>query len=373
MPPGLVRVSAAGILASDTDGQVLTSRFGLINWETPAPIIGMSAPWGDGSDGDYVIAGAEILFTEQYYDTVSFGPAGVVDTASVVLRCLTLDLRGAQAGAIVVSSDPMDGGDGFVAPGTAGPGPTLSSATLGGGWPGAIGGEPVSDGPDAGAGFNAASGGSCGNGGTGGIGGDSATQFGGNSVAPDLRRILRYQEDPLGYAVGGGLYLIGGGSGGAGGAGSATRAGGGGGGGDGVIWIVAREIIVDATTAAGAISSRGGNGGNGGATAAALAAGAGGAGGGAAGWIYLVYQTITGTRAGVIETTGGNGGNGGDGGAGGVGGDGGAGGGAGSVTLVNMTTAVVTDGRGAAGAPGGAAVGNVGGAGGAGAVYQVGL
>src|SRR3990170_4525370 len=173
----------------------------------------VGAPWGDGSDGDLSVVGAEVLFNERYYDTVSFGPAGVLETASLVLRCLTLDLRGAQAGAIVVSSTDLDGGNGGLGAGLAGSPPALSEGTLGGGGAGAAGGAPGADGANADAGDTPAAGGTCGNGG------------------------------------------------------------------DGVIWIAAQTILLDATTAAGAIRVLGGSGGGGGA-AGAGADGAGGGGGG---------------------------------------------------------------------------------------------
>mgnify|MGYP000264171422 CR=1 FL=1 len=382
---GVERVSPAGIIASDTDGQVLTSRDRKLDWETPAGAV-VPGPWGDGQDGDLHLSEPYGFSQERSYGTISFEAGGALQAQGFPIRCQVLDLRNTDASAIrMYLGIEKDGTAGAGAvPGTAGegaqpypPAAEIFEAMLGGGGDGGAGGALGNDGADAATTLEGAA--ATGNGGEGGFGGDdgSGSQFGGDVLTPRQRPVVRYEEALLGYYEGSaspyGRAPIGGGGGGGGGGSSAAACGGGAGGGGGCVAIYAGTIIVDATTGVGAINVRGGNAGDGSAGAAPNDDGAGGGGGGGGGWVYVVHGGVTGYKASAIIADGGTGGDGGDGVGTGTGGMGGYGGQSGRVTIVDLSAGTAVDAVPVDGQEGAAGVGTVGGAGGAGGAQRVNL
>lgn len=367
-PSGVLANIPMTDLAPGSPGAVVrTTQSGIVAWSS-SPVVN---PWGTAEDGDLlVVAPATLLNYEQCFGTVSFGALGTLDLSGNPLRCQTLDLRGAPAGAIAAVGTAgmggvlgVGGGQGLAAP-LGGFGWVHGGGSDGGGGGGGGFGGIASAMPFVGGSFWHATGT------LGGAGGNSVTQAGGPITAPDgLRRFPYITADFLNpvNAIHGAFLPIGGGTGGGGGAGDAATAGGGGGAGGGIVAVFARNIIVDATTPVGVVSVLGTAGGPG-ETIGGAFDGGGGGGGGSGGWIYLVYETITGTAPNALFASGGAGANGGDGGAGRVGGFGGAGGAGGRITLIDAWNGTVAEHVGPAGGASGAPVGNVGGAGGAGGI-----
>ena len=347
-------------------GQVFESLpSGLSGWNTRAHL---PTPWGDGSNGDLVVAPGTVLGPNMLYDTVSFAAGGTLNLLGSILRCLTLDLSGAGAGAIFSNGGP--GIIGVAGVGGAGGIPNGVNVT-----------NDVCSGADGGAGGNAGaaaangaavcfgySGSDLGNGQNGADGGANVNAFGTGTVLV----FKRYNTLPCNYLevnALGAVGLPGGGGGGGGGGSSAVSAGGGGGAGGSAVVIYAQNIITNVATAAGAIQALGGAGGDGETTAVPAAAGGSGGGGGSGGWVVVAYQSVTGVATpNLISATGAAGGDGGDGGAGGAGGAGGDGGPGGRILLFDCQIGSFSETTGAAGAAGAAPVGAVGGLGGAGGV-----
>ena len=370
-PSGILVTLDPADVTPGTPGQELaTDPAGNVVWASPQPAV---PPWTSVEDGNLVVAPGTLLLEEGWFGTVSFAAGGTLDLNGFALHCRTLDLRNTVAGAIrCIGTAGAAGAAGLGGAGGLSHQVAANYTMLQGGTPGGQGGDAGFDGTGGGGITFGPWGGITGNGGNGGAGGDSATQIGAPVTVMQRQRmpyLVSQFRGPAIFAVG--VPNLGGASGGGGGGGSATVGGGGGGGGAGVCAIFARNIIVDATTPAGAIDLTGQPAGAGETTAAALANGGGGGAGGGGGWLYLAYWTITGTLAGVAILSGGAGAVGGDGGAGGAGGDGGDGGSAGRVTRVDLANGTVTDVAGPVGVAGTAAVGAVGGAGGAGGLLVV--
>jgi hypothetical protein len=306
--------------------------------------------FGDGSDGDVTISsGTTTLTRDMFYNNLTISGTGILDCARYrVFVKNVLNIENASANSLVPTSVSGNGGNASGATNGSAPAGTGGN-TIGGvvtpvaGVTGTTGaGSNGNNATTAGAAFNGGLAGSSWSGGapalgTGGTGGSSSSNGDNLILRPEIN-FLR------------GNTLIGGGcssaSGGAG-SGDGANAGGGSGGGSrggAILGIWAREIKRGASTASGAISSRGGNGGNGGNGVGGNAGGGAGSGGGGGGWVYIVYATLSGSTAtNCINVSGGNGGNGGNGAGTGRGGNGGQGGAGGRITLINVTTGVVTE------------------------------
>lgn len=133
------------------------------------------------------------------------------------------------------------------------------------------------------------------------------------------------------------------GPGGSSGAGDGTGSGGGGGAGGcpaPILALFAHTIARGTNSTAGIISAKGGNGGAGASGNSGTGTnhgGGGGGSGGGGGWIYLIYQTLTGsTITNCLDATGGGGGAGANGLGTGVGGDSGQPGGGGRIQVFNI-------------------------------------
>lgn len=346
------------------------------------------ALWGSGTDGDVPVTGTVNLARDMHYNVLGpFTGSAALNPNDAVIRCQTLDMRGAVIGAI---SSPIVNGNAGAANGTGGAAPSGANVptvgrTLGGAFRSIVGGAGgTGAGTAAGAATaqpgvtRVASGGTTGGTGSGGAGGAGAT--GDQTVF--MNRLDKLVTEPLlsfvtdasaqreGIVMGGRA----GGSGGGGG-GDGTAGGGGGSGGNAglPIFIYARRILTDALTSAACIRSNGGNGGNGGTPAAGNRGGGGAGAGGGGGPIYIAYEEMIGPEVpGAITAAGGTGGTGGSGTGTGTGANGAAGGPGGEIYLINVTTGVVGGTYAAAvttstaGSAGTAASGTTGGAGGAG-------
>jgi hypothetical protein len=366
-------------LTPGANGQIVATFGSNTIWASSVP--GVVPPWGTGADGNLVVAPGSQLTLPHCYDVVSFAPGGTLESWGFVLRCMVLDLRNTIPGAIFAiggAGQPGAGGMG----GAAGDGcpvlgatpyPVPIGAMFQGGTPGGQGGLAGFAGANGNAYTLGQAPGLCGNGGAGGDGGDS-TNPGGQGFPPFQCPRPYVTDNFVGMSAPGAfLNLIGGGGGGAGGGGSAVCAGGGGGGGAGIVAIVAGQIIVDATTAVGAIRLTGGAGGQGEFAANPGDSGGGAGAGAGGGWLYWIVGAVVGHATAVAVLNGGDGSNGGDGVGAGLGGDGGDGGHAGRITFINCTTGVVNETLGPAGTAGGTHVGSVGGAIGVGGVLTLSL
>lgn len=304
--------------------------------------------FGDGSDGDVTVTSSITLTRDMYYNNLTLGAGGSIATAGFrIFAAGTLDLTAAAAGAIAVL--PTAGNTGNAISTTAGV-PANAGASLGG-WAasGTGGGGTATVGTQGGASTSptVANGGSSGAGGKGGSGSGGAGGASRAGTAPAGALILRR----LAVDLLRGATLISGGASGPGGSGSggdgttSGTAGGSGGSGGAVLGIFANNITTGGSTVATTIRANGGRGGNGRVvTNGGNTGGAGAGSGGGGGWIYIVYQTKTGSAVtGLLAVDGGDGGNGGPGAGTGIGGDGGQGGGCGRITLVNLGAGTISE------------------------------
>jgi hypothetical protein len=286
------------------------------------------AIYGDGSDGDVVIAVDTSLARDMFYDNLTVNAGVTLNTNGFRVFCKT----GVKNFGII-SHDGNTGGNGGNAAAGAGGAPGTAATiintgtlvttkpTAGAGVIGANG--PAAGGTGVAAGTNPV----CslgGAGGAGGAGGDVITPNpfalgpGGNAgtvTAPTAPNglfnaapmaVLMKVLDPTVIRVNGGASGGGGGSGAAGPDANTTSGGGGGGGTGGGIVVVCAKNIDNST---GIIRANGGAGGNAGAGflngVNRCTAGSGGGGGGGGGVVVLVYSTLT---AGTEEAVGGAGG-----------------------------------------------------------------
>lgn len=242
--------------------------------------------FGDGGDGDAVLAAPLTLARDIFYnslDTQGFA----VDTAG---------FRMFVRGNLTVRAGTVLGRPGNAAAAEVA-GAALAAASLGGSVAGGNGGV------NAGNAGNAIIDSLGGSGGIGGVAGGGAAGAAGVATpipaTTMLPRALPTAVTMLAYETAGAIDdLLGGGGGGGGAGDGAADEGGGGGGGGGVVMIAARNINIEAT---GIISAAGGAGADG--TGAADCAGGGGGGGGI---ISLVYENLA--NAGTITAAGGAGG-----------------------------------------------------------------
>jgi len=346
---------------------ILRSVGGIPSWQEE----NLMQDIGDGSDGSPTLTGSLTAPDNLYYEVLTLGLGGILNTDAYILYAKTLDLRNAGVGAIARNGNNGANTGGTTAAGAGGAAFTARVlATNAGGGAGAVG--------TAGAGVQGNSGGvvAVGNGGAGGASGTSgaggtgiaANGISGGTVTTNMHfGRFEYQFLRGATQVGGGAGGRGGNCGGGDGT-NASRGGPGGGAGGAVLVIIAGEIITGPSTPAGVIQARGGNGGSNTVPPnAGNVGGASGAGGGGGGYCYIAYVKKTGpVVTNLINCSGGNGGNGGDGFGTGTGGQGGAGGTGGKIQLFNITTGVGTLTVGSAGSLGSAASGITGGLGGQG-------
>ena len=342
--------------------------------------------FGDGNSGtDITItsSGSALTLTSDLYCrnlTIS-GTGYIITNGWSIYVSDVLDISNAQAGAI---QTPVYNGNNAVQPngGIAASYNTGMINTVGGGGSSAAG---ANAGTGIGANGSAADstssffdGGHGGNGGQGGIG-TNAGGYGGQAGTLTPLLVRRYNDN----LIFGSTYISGGSGGSGGGAAggngaSSGGAGGGGGVGGGVIAIYARIINRSGSTAAGAITAKGGTGGNGStsATSGNLGGGAGGGGGGG-GWVYIAYQALMGTTAtnclDASSGVGGAGANASTGATTAVGGQGGVSGDGGRITVINLSQNTTTETVGSAGNIPSYPGGTTGSAGGAAVVTQANL
>jgi hypothetical protein len=325
--------------------------------------------FGSGQDGNATIASSTTTLTRDfYYDTLTLGVSGVINTSGWRLFCKTLVLSGSGAnvnnnGAVGSAAPSGTGGTlgagaaggGFTATGQSGTTGANGAATSAGATATAVATLAVSTHPNVP--------------GASGKGGNTALRAGGaagatntvtnikfTSTIPFIDTLLRITTQVNGGAGGRG------GSSGASDVATAGRGGGGGGGGGGSVVVFAKTINVTNGIAP-VFSARGGAGGAGAATSTADVAGGGGGSGGSGGYVIIVYSEIIGSLTDAINVSGGNGGDGGSGGTSGAaitGGNGGGSGGGGRIVLINVTTGTVTHVLGSNGAAGASATGTAG-------------
>ena len=251
--------------------------------------------FGDGSDGNAVIAVNTVLTRHMYYDnlTVNAGVTLTTNGYAVFVRgTATID------GTVEVGNtiDAVGGINGSFPPGVYG----------GAFWSSVPGQQPQGgSGQIALVGATAAS--ASGAGGSGGNSGAIGVTFGaGGTLTPDLNvpfrhpmGLLPFTLAPTNNTPGLSVYFnLTGGCSGGGGPGQGGGQGGGGGTGGGVLLFYAATIAISAT---GVLSARGGNGGD-----AALAGDGGGGGGGGGGLIARMYNSLT--NLGAFDVSGGAGG-----------------------------------------------------------------
>lgn len=306
--------------------------------------------FGSGADGNATISAPLSLTRDMYYGDLTISAGAAITTNGYrVFVSGTLDISAAPASWIVANGNNASGTVGGLA---------STSNNIGGGSAGAS-----SPGTANTTGIAGTPGDTGGNGGNGGRSGGTATTGGTTTSTGQL--IKRWAVDFLK-----GIALLLGGSGGTSGTTGSGGGSGGGGGGGGIIYIAARTIARGTSTQAGGIVANGGNGGN--ATVTALTNGSGGGGGGGGGWVYVVYNTITGSSINNhIRASGGTGGNGAN--AGTTGGTGGTGGAGGRISILSMIDGSISETAGSAGTAGSANSGASGGAGGAGNTFQAAL
>ena len=328
--------------------------------------------YGDGSDGDLVVTGDELLpvFGRNYFFNdvtinagASLAPLGLYsDNDALAYQIFikgTLTINGAleldgENGKDAVgrleggNTRPMESAAIFIDDGAVG----IAHWGRNGGDGGNAANVPQ-DGSSYYTGSGAyIAGGLGGNGGDGGSGGGvggehsqagqgayyEAQFFPLRSLHLDLNQIRAFGDGWFGNfwdcVIGGGNAGKGGGGGGFTGSGE----GGGGGGGavsGGFIWVAARNVVINT---GGRISANGGNGGNGddGVAGDGLGGGGGGGGAGGGGCVYLIHDSLT--NNGDIEVNGGTKGAGGAGDGGGAAGADGLDGAVGRIYLLNMLT-----------------------------------
>lgn len=321
--------------------------------------------FGDGTDGDLVCTSTTALTTNKFYRNLTIGAGCSLSTTSMIFVAGVLDLSAAPACGITGTSTAGANASGTTG-GTVGTAivtgkewsspPTSGTAGVNGGTTTGTQGTTPSVTVRAQGGAAGASG--AGGAGTSGAGGANRPLLPTAELAPTYRLMA----PPLrgGNSLGGGVSGPSGGSGG----GDGTAGGGSGPGGIGgsVIYVAARAITRTASTAAGAICSKGTVGGNGGTPAGGSRGSGGGGGGGGGGWIVITYGGLTGvTATNALDVSGGAGGSAGTPTGAGVSGDGGQGGGGGSIDVFNVgagtgthVVATALGGTAASGATGGA-------------------
>jgi len=295
--------------------------------------------YGDGSDGSVAIGGNTTLVRTMYYDNLSIGGAGILNTGGFkifVRNALTVNGSINRNGNVGSNTVLSTGG----AAGAA-----LASADLGGGGKGSAGANGATAvGAIAAAVVATTPSLISGTGGGGGAGGAaSAGSPAGGATGAGTANIFRPIRD-LKTDLNLGIVVALGGSGGRGGSSGGGAGGNGGGGGGGasggaVVAIFAKNINIAVT---GSIRSLGGNGGNASAGIGNNAGGGGGGGGGCGGAVYMVFDTLT--NLGSISAAGGTGGTGGLGLGTGLPGVSGTAGSAGRIqqyNLINKTLTVV--------------------------------
>lgn len=247
--------------------------------------------YGDGSDGDVVIAsGTTTLTRSMYYDDLTIDAGAVLDTdgfIAYVKGTLTINGTYRRNG---VSATGVTGG---VAPSAARPIDTSDSGGAGGAGggngtnPGAVAFVPLGYTTTGGAGGSSSTR-------TGGAGGTSTVQA---ASTGSIRNSILMSMMAFAARGAAGFDFVRSGPGGGGGAGSATQAGGGGGSGCPPNLIIANAVVNN-----GVIESKGGNG------FSAVNTDAAGGGGGGGGLVCIITESYTGS--GTVDLSGGTGGNG---------------------------------------------------------------
>lgn len=311
--------------------------------------------YGEGSDGDLVVSGNEILPTERnyFFNDLTINEGAILMPYSNAYSYVTFQQIFVNGTLTVNGTLHLNGDDG--SPGVAGIGgagglmngeeinPGDGGAFQQGGdggdgevpevSPPADGDYPLADGQYSGGGL----GGDGGDGGGPG-GGSGATTF--NYQFQRLRSLFLniHTMNPSlnSCVVGGGSGGRGGGGGGAAGGDAIGGGGGGGGAAGGLVWIAARNVIIGEN---GEISANGGVGGDGAdgddGVSGDDAGGGGAGGGGGGGVVYLIHNTLI--QEGEINVKGGVAGTPGAGAQGGTSGDAGQDGAEGNIYLLNMS------------------------------------
>jgi hypothetical protein len=294
-----MRVLRSGFTTAGTP----TVQVGAANDPTSGASAGsMFNYFGDGSDGDVVLAAPLTLTRDMYYNTLDTATFAV-DLAG--FRLFVRNTLTMGAGSIMQNN----GDDGVAgAAGAGGAGGTLTAGGAGGAGGVDVVGVAAAD-ATAGAHRAAVDGGEGGTGeaGAGGDGGTS-TALTATQTRPDTlpEAVLMRAFGPTPVAMTPGV----GGGGGSGDTGTGT--GGGGGGGGGMVMIAARIIVMNATAA---IQANGGDGAN------AVSGNSGGGGGGSGGAVSVIFSSFpalaqavaSGGAGGTLLGTGTNGVAGGDG------------------------------------------------------------
>ncbi len=349
------RVRRQGLKAHLNDGTEYVLGAGLTNsdWQ----FVNYASPFttlaviGAGFDGNVTISsGVTTLTRDMFYNNLTVSGTGQLNTAGYrVFVAGILDLTSAPAGAIVNNGTNGNNAVADVAGALAAGAPFNS---LGGSLASTVG---ASGGTGVGSQASIPTQQICNGGAAGasGVAGAGSSGSGGNfrsSVSPSSPTpTYRWQADFFRVNSSGVSPLSGGctGPSGSSGAGDGTNKGGGGasaGTGAGHLFLSVNTLNRSASTAVGAIQSKGGNGANGGTAASGNSGGGSGSPGGGGGWIYIFYVALNGASAtNMIDGSGGNGGNGGNGVGTGIGGQGGQGGASGRITLGNLTTGVITE------------------------------
>lgn len=347
------------ILSKGTAGQVLTSTGTSTLWAAPTASTPNTNWFGDGSDGDVVIAATTTLTRDMYYNNLTINTGVAVQTAGYAVY-----VKGTltQVGTGYFNNKGSNGGNGGnggngsgSTPGTAGTAGTAGtggsgatfSAGLNGraGGPGGVGGyspehpsAPAaasngsstfasvlnttlswvngatggSGGPMVGCGCGGAAAGTAGN--AGSIASSSvkfhdpaSTRFLGYFNAGTYRQLDFLPSNGGSSGGGGGSGWTGGGT-----AGGAGGGGGGGGGNGGWVGVYAYNIVTASNRLADVSGGNGGTGGNGGNAATTQSGnGGGGAGGigGNGGFVIFLYSTLSGSLTATVSAgTGGTGG-----------------------------------------------------------------
>ncbi len=345
----LVNQSANVVLAGPASGSAAAPTFRALG---AADVIAAnnSFYFGSGQDSAATISsGTTTLTRDMYYTNLTLSGTGVLKPAGFrVFVSGTLDISGAQAGAIV-----FNGGAGSnatsatgAAAGATSYGSNTTLQTAAGGTNSGGSGSTTNGGgggnPNVGllwnVQFSAQAG--AGGAGTGGTGGATGSGTGPNQASYPYRYVTDFKSP---VAVNNGQSGAGGGAGG----GDSTNPGGGGGGGGGAggpLWIAAATIARGTNSTVGIIQSKGGVGGNGYTPTAGNCGGGGGGAGGQGGPVVIYYGAVTGsTITDAIDVTGGAGGTGGSlVGSGSANGNGGGGGPGGYVLVTNLATNTLT-------------------------------
>ncbi len=332
--------------------------------------LALSGWFGSGSDGDLTSsAGTTTLTKPTHYNDVTLTGTAKIHTAGWPLWVNgVLNLDAAAAGAI-----NFDGNDAVLNTG----GLQLFGAWFGGdaavtqqGGNAGSSGTGVGGLGGAGTHLTPSNGGENGQGGTGGTGNGGANaggSGGGNPSAPTRFSQQAWFTSLFGWLSGVATPIKGGGSGsgggGGGGGGGSGNRGHSGGGGGGTVVVYARTISRTASTAVGAIRSRGGAAAVGSAGIGTDRGGGGGGGSGGGGGAYVFCGGVTGASAtNAITSPGGAPTAGGNGSGTGLGGNGGGAGGGGEVLFIDYGAGITTYLAPSARIAGGAASGITGGA-----------